>query len=179
MENAITLVKNKNNILPLKNLDLCKIAYVNMGSADASPFVKSLKKYTRVDEVSANNLDALVFKLKQYNTVIIGLHTSNASPWKSYRFSKKELVWLNEIARNNTVILSAFTKPYALNEITSFSNIESVVMAYQNSNIAQQTAAQIIFGGLPAKGTLPVSIGSFFSAGHGVLTKGIPLVNTP
>ena len=173
MENAITLVKNKNNILPLKNLDLCKIAYVNMGSADASPFVKSLKKYTRVDEVSANNLDALVFKLKQYNTVIIGLHTSNASPWKSYRFSKKELVWLNEIARNNTVILSAFTKPYALNEITSFSNIESVVMAYQNSNIAQQTAAQIIFGGLPAKGTLPVSIGSFFSAGHGVLTKGI------
>ncbi len=173
MENAITLVKNKNNILPLKNLDLCKIAYVNMGSADASPFVKSLKKYTRVDEVSANNLDALVFKLKQYNTVIIGLHTSNASPWKSYRFSKKELVWLNEIARNNTVILSAFTKPYALNEITSFSNIESVVMAYQNSNIAQQTAAQIIFGGLPAKGTLPVSIGSFFSAGHGVLTKAI------
>ena len=173
MENAITLVKNKNNILPLKNLDLCKIAYVNMGSADASPFVKSLKKYTRVDEVSAKNLESLVFKLKQYNTVIIGLHTSNASPWKSYRFSKKELVWLNEIARNNTVILSTFTKPYALNEITSFSNIESVVMAYQNSNIAQETAAQIIFGGLPAKGTLPVSIGSIFSAGHGISTKAI------
>ena len=45
MENAITLVQNKNNLLPLKNLDLCKIAYVNMGTADASPFVKTLKKY--------------------------------------------------------------------------------------------------------------------------------------
>ncbi len=46
-------------------------------------------------------------------------------------------------------------------------------MAYQNSNMAQETAAQIIFGGLPAKGTLPVSIGTFFSAGHGILTKAI------
>ena len=71
MENAITLVQNKNNLLPLKNLDLCKIAYVNMGTADASPFVKTLKKYTQVDMVSANDLDTLVFKLNQYNTVII------------------------------------------------------------------------------------------------------------
>ena len=173
MENAITLVQNKNNLLPIKNLDLCKIAYVNMGTADASPFVKTLKKYTQVDMVSANDLDTLVFKLNQYNTVIIGLHTSNSNPWKPYQFSKKELVWLNEIARNNTVILTAFTKPYALNDITSFSNIESVVMAYQNSNIAQETAAQIIFGGLPARGILPVSVGAFFSAGHGISTKAI------
>ena len=173
MENAITLLQNKNELLPLKNLELRNIAYVNMGNADASPFLKSLKKYTQVEQVSANTLDQLVSELNQYNTVIVGLHSSNESPWKPYQFSNKELIWLNEIARTNTVILTAFTKPYALNDITSFSNIESVVMAYQNSNIAQETAAQIIFGGLPAKGTLPVSIGTFFSAGHGILTKAI------
>ena len=173
MENAITLLQNKNELLPLKNLELRNIAYVNMGNADASPFLKSLKKYTQVEQVSANTLDQLVSELNQYNTVIVGLHSSNESPWKPYQFSNKELIWLNEIAKTNTVILTAFTKPYALNDITSFSNIESVVMAYQNSNMAQETAAQIIFGGLPAKGTLPVSIGTFFSAGHGILTKAI------
>lgn len=173
MENAITLLQNKNELLPLKNLELRNIAYVNMGNADASSFLKSLKKYTQVEQVSANTLDQLVSELNQYNTVIVGLHSSNESPWKPYQFSNKELIWLNEIARTNTVILTAFTKPYTLNDITSFSNIESVVMAYQNSNIAQETAAQIIFGGLPAKGTLPVSIGTFFSAGHGILTKAI------
>ena len=173
MENAITLLQNKNELLPLKNLELRNIAYVNMGNADASPFLKSLKKYTQVEQVSANTLDQLVSELNQYNTVIVGLHSSNESPWKPYQFSNKELIWLNEIARKSTVILTAFTKPYALNDITSFSNIESVVMAYQNSNMAQETAAQIIFGGLPAKGTLPVSIGTFFSAGHGILTKAI------
>ena len=34
MENAITLVQNKKQILPLKNLELHKIAYVNMGDAE-------------------------------------------------------------------------------------------------------------------------------------------------
>ncbi len=103
MENAITLVQNKNEILPLKNLELHKIAYVTMGNADATPFIKTLNKYSKVDPVSANNLDELISALSQYNTVIVGLHTSNANPWKSYQFTDKELVWLYEIARTNTL----------------------------------------------------------------------------
>ena len=173
MENAITLVQNNNEILPLKNLELHKIAYVTMGNADATPFIKTLNKYSKVDPVSADNLDELISALSQYNTVIVGLHTSNANPWKSYQFTDKELVWLYEIARTNTVILNVFSKPYALNDLKSIANFESIVMAYQNSPIAQQTAAQIIFGAHPAKGKLPVSCGSSFKAGDGIITKAI------
>jgi len=173
MENAVTLVQNKNEILPLKNLELHKIAYVTMGNADATPFIKTLNKYSKVDPVSADNLDELISGLSQYNTVIVGLHTSNANPWKSYQFTDKELVWLYEIARTNTIILSVFSKPYALNDLKSIANFESIVMAYQNSPIAQQTAAQIIFGAHPAKGKLPVSCGSSFKAGDGIITKAI------
>ena len=173
MENAVTLVQNKNEILPLKNLELHKIAYVTMGNSDATPFIKTLNKYSKVDPVSADNLDELISALSQYNTVIVGLHTSNANPWKSYQFTDKELVWLYEIARTNTIILSVFSKPYALNDLKSIANFESIVMAYQNSPIAQQTAAQIIFGAHPAKGKLPVSCGSSFKAGDGIITKAI------
>ena len=173
MENAVTLVQNKNEILPLKNLELHKIAYVTMGNADATPFIKTLNKYSKVDPVSADNLDELISALSQYNTVIVGLHTSNANPWKSYQFTDKELVWLYEIARTNTIILSVFSKPYALNDLKSIANFESILMAYQNSPIAQQTAAQIIFGALPAKGKLPVSCGSNYKAGDGIITKAI------
>ena len=173
MENAVTLVQNKNEILPLKNLELHKIAYVTMGNADATPFIKTLNKYSKVDPVSADNLDELISALSQYNTVIVGLHTSNANPWKSYQFTDKELVWLYEIARTNTVILNVFSKPYALNDLKSIANFESILMAYQNSPIAQQTAAQIIFGAHPAKGKLPVSCGSSFKAGDGIITKAI------
>ena len=159
MENAITLVQNQKNDLPLKNLELHKIAYVNMGDADATPFVNTLNKYTKVDVVNAKNLDALITSLSNYNTVIVGFHKSNANPWKSYQFTDKELVWLYEIARTNNVILTVFAKPYALNDFKTFENFESILMAYQNSPIAQQKAAQIIFGALPAKGILPVSCG--------------------
>ena len=70
-------------------------------------------------------------------------------------FTDKELVWLYEIARTNNVILAVFAKPYALNDFKTFENFESILMAYQNSPIAQKKAAQIIFGALPAKGNLP------------------------
>ncbi len=173
MENAITLVQNKNNNLPLKNLELHKIAYVNMGDADATPFVNSLKKYTKVEVVNATNLDALIASLSNYNTVIVGFHKSNVNPWKSYEFTDKELVWLYEIARTNKVILTLFAKPYALNDFNTFENFESILMAYQNSPIAQQKAAQIIFGALPAKGSLPVSCGIDFKVGEGLQTNSL------
>ena len=173
IENAITLVQNKKNNLPLKNLELHKIAYVKMGDADASPFVNSLNKYTKVDVVNSRNLDELMVSLKGYNSVIVGFHKSNANPWKPYRFTNKELVWLYEISRTNNVILTVFAKPYALNDFKTVENFESILMAYQNSPIAQQKAAEIIFGALPAKGILPVSCGINFKTGEGLQTTPI------
>ena len=173
MENAITLVQNKKNNLPLKDLELHKVAYVKMGDADATPFVNSLNKYTKVDVVNSRNLDELMVSLKGYNTVIVGYHKSNSNPWKPYRFTDKELVWLYEISRKNNVILTVFAKPYALNDFKTVENFDSILMAYQNSPIAQQKAAQIIFGALPAQGVLPVSCGINFKAGIGLQTTTI------
>lgn len=168
IENAITVVKNKDNILPIRKLETKQIAYVNLGDDDGSPFLKELQKYTKVHEISADNLDELITKLKAYNTVVIGFHRSDDHPWKDYKFSDKELVWLYEIARNNTVILDVFVKPYGLLDIDTFENIEGLVVSYQNSKVSQEKSAQLIFGSIPAKGELPVSIGEFYKAGHGI-----------
>ncbi|WP_452230093.1 glycoside hydrolase family 3 N-terminal domain-containing protein [Lacinutrix sp. MEBiC02404] len=169
LENAITVAENKAGVLPLQQLETKSIAYVKFGDDDGSVFLKELQKYTQVHEVKADNLEELLGKLKSYNTVIIGLHRSNDNPWKSYKFTKEELTWLSEISRNNTVILDIFVKPYALLDVDPINNIKSVVVSYQNSDIAQQKSAQIIFGALPAKGTLPVSAGVDFSVGQGDL----------
>ncbi len=167
-ENAITVVKNKSNLLPVRNLKDKQIAYVQLGDDSGSVFFSELKKYTKVHEVKADNLDELIQKLKSYNTVVVGFHRSNDHPWKDYKFTNQELVWLYEIARNNTVILDVFVKPYALLDIATFENIEGLVVSYQNSETAQEKSAQIIFGAVEAKGKLPISIGTFFSEGHGV-----------
>lgn len=172
-ENAITVVKNKQNVLPLRILEEKTIAYVKMGSDDGFAFLDELKKYTRVHLVEATLLDELMVKLQDYNTVIIGLHNSNQTPWKPYQFTETELTWLYEIARTHTVILDAFVKPYALSDLATIENIEGIVVSYQNSKVAQQKSAQLIFGAIEAKGVLPVSIGDYFKAGEGISNNSI------
>lgn len=168
IENALTVVKNNSDLLPIRRLETKSIAYVKLGDDDGTPFLEELKKYTKVHQVSADNLDELIYKLNNYNTVIVGFHKSNDNPWKGYKFTDKELVWLYEIARANTTILNIFAKPYALLDLKSNENLESIIVSYQNSAVAQQKAAQLIFGAIPAKGMLPVSAGVNFKEGDGV-----------
>jgi beta-glucosidase-like glycosyl hydrolase/CubicO group peptidase (beta-lactamase class C family) len=175
IENAITVVKNKFNLLGIRNLQNKKIAYVKFGDAPNDEFLKSLKRYAKVTEVNGENITTLKTKLADYNLVIIGHHKSNESPWKGYKFSKKELAWLQEISnlRSSNLILCVFAKPYALKEVATFQNIDAVVMSYQNSGLSQKKTAELLFGAIPASGKLPVSTNMEFPAGTGVLLKSL------
>lgn len=157
IENAITVVKNKGDVLPIKDLTTTNIAYVKFGEADHTPHLNRLKQFAKVTEVKAAHLDELITKLQQYNLVVIGVHKSNDNPWKSYKFKDKELTWLYEIARTNKVVLNIFTRPYALLDLKTTENFESVMVSYQNSVIAQEKSAEAIFGSIAVKGVLPVS----------------------
>ena len=168
-EHATTVLKNKNNILPIKNLDQ-KIAYVKLGDDTNSAFVTTLKKYTEVTEVSDTNLDSLEVKLKEFNTVIVGYHKSDRA-WKKHDFSETELAWLQDIAKKNTVILDAFAKPYSLSTIPNFEDFEGVVMSYQNSDFSQIVGAELLFGAIESQGKLPVSINEEFKDGYGLNTE--------
>lgn len=168
-EHATTVLKNKHNILPIRNLDQ-KIAYVKLGDDTNSSFVTTLKKYTEVTEVSDTNLDSLEVKLKEFKTVIVGYHKSDKA-WKKHDFSDVELVWLQDIAKKNNVILDAFTKPYSLSTITNFDDFEGVVMSYQNSDISQVVGAELLFGAIEPQGKLPVSINEEFKDGFGLTAE--------
>jgi len=181
VENATTLLKNELDVFPVKNLTEAKIAYVKLGDDDNTTFINRLNDYTQVDVISGKRLDDVIKKLKNYNLVIVGYHKSNESAWKKFKFSNKELVWLQEIARNNRVILDVFASAYSLLDIKTFTNIESVLVSYQNSRISQDVSAQQIFGALGTKGRLPVSINNEFAIGSGInsnnlyrLSYGVP-----
>jgi len=173
VENSITLLKNEALVFPIQNLDKKKIAYVKLGDAENSDFVNMLKNYTNVDVISDSNLDGLLYKLKHYNLVIVGYHKSNLNPWKDYKFKDVELVWLQEIARTKTIILDVFASPYSLLQLKTFENINGLVLSYQNSKLAQEISAQMIFGALETKGKLPVSIKNIFSEGHGLMSTSL------
>eukprot|EP01090_Pellita_catalonica_P002249 TRINITY_DN1186_c0_g1_i1.p1 TRINITY_DN1186_c0_g1~~TRINITY_DN1186_c0_g1_i1.p1 ORF type:complete len:977 (-),score=163.06 TRINITY_DN1186_c0_g1_i1:2850-5780(-) len=176
IKNAITVLKNEGGILPINNLKDKKVAYISLGSDTGSDFYEMLKNYTKVDKVSDKHLSVLNKKLEKYNLIVIGFHKSNKNPWKGYKFSNKDLVWLQEIARNHKVILDVFASPYSLLQVPSFTNIEGVVMSYQNSKLAQELSAQALFGAFNLKGKLPVSIKNEFKAGDGLLVDGLDVL---
>jgi beta-glucosidase-like glycosyl hydrolase/CubicO group peptidase (beta-lactamase class C family) len=170
-ENAITVLKNEKEILPIKDLEQ-KIAYVKLGEDVNSDFVTTLKKYTEVTEVANTNTDSLNKELKKYDLVIIGFHKVNKT-WEKQNFTDTELIRLQEIAKHNKVILDIFTKPYSLLPITNFDDIEGLVVSYQNSDISQIVSAELLFGAIPAKGKLPVSINTSFNINDGLTTEKI------
>jgi beta-glucosidase-like glycosyl hydrolase/CubicO group peptidase (beta-lactamase class C family) len=173
MDNALTVIKNKRAILPIKDLQKKKIAYINFGDDSGEVFLNELKKYGEVDWVKGNSLDDYIQKLKAYNYVIIGFHKSNENPWKKFEFSQNEIVWLYEIARTNTVILDVFARPYAMLDLKTTANFEGVIMSYQNSEVSQKLSAQLIFGAREAKGKLPVSLGEDFPLNTSYKTKSL------
>lgn len=169
-QEAVTVIKNKDEILPLKNLDKQKIAYVKLGDGIHSPFVETLSQYAEITEVTDSNLVGITEKLKEFSTVIVGFHKADGA-WKNHDFKEKELVWLYEIARTNKVILDVFAKPYSLMQLTTTENIEAIVVSYQNNPIAHSVSGQLIFGSIDSKGKLPVSINDDFTVNHGIQLK--------
>ncbi|MGY5849377.1 glycoside hydrolase family 3 N-terminal domain-containing protein [Salegentibacter sp. F14] len=172
VENSLTLLKNNKAVVPVKDLSKKKIAYVNFGNADGSEFLAQMRKYTEVDWVSAASLSVLLEKLEKYNYVVIGFHKPDVNPWAGYKFSVREIEWIHEIARQNTTVLGLFTRPYALTPLPT-QDLEGILIGYQNNKIAQQKLAQVIFGGIEARGILPVSLGNAFPVGTGFQTKGL------
>lgn len=170
-EEAMTVIKNDRGMIPIKDLETSKIAYVHFGDDHGNDFYNRLNSYAKVDEVSAASLDGLLEKLEEYNLVIIGYHQPNVSPWAGYKMDQKQQAWLYEIARKNRVILNIFTSPYSLLDLKTTANFEAVQVAYQNSKLAQDKAAEVIFGGICADGKLPVSAGDEFPEGTGYKTQ--------
>jgi beta-N-acetylhexosaminidase len=172
VENSITVIQNKNNVLPIRDLDINKVAYVQLGSNDNNTFVNRLNDYTAVDVIKAEKLDQVINELKDYRTVIISFHASLGA-YASYQIADQDLVKLQEIAREKRVILDVFASPYSLLKIKSFQNIDAVVVSYQNTELAQDISAQMIFGALDARGKLPVNINDNYSEGYGLYVSNI------
>ena len=170
--NAITLIKNENNILPIKNVAQ-RIAFVPVGEPSYKTYLKYLNKYTQIDLVKIKDPVKVVSKLKTYDLVIVGVHKSSANPWKSYKLSDVEKEIIKKITGYKSTILDVFTSPYSLIGMIDNLPAKAVVISYQNDWYAQELSPQMIFGALPFKGKLPVSISQNYPVNTGITTHDI------
>ena len=164
-EAALTLVKNTDNHIPIVQLKNQKIAVLTLGDSNSESFVTQLKRYTDV-----HTFDTSMDEASDFDRVIISIHKSNASPWKSYKITQLEKEFIREFSKETAVSLVVFANPYSLLNADYLSEVKAVLLAYQNSNTMQSLAAQSIFGAVNVNGKLPVSLSEEFKAGLGLET---------
>ncbi|MBO7133346.1 MAG: serine hydrolase [Bacteroidales bacterium] len=183
IENAMTLAKNQDSLVPLMRLDSVKIASVSFESTAETFFQKRLRYYADVENfVYSRDLKGLSAeqrkkKLSSYDIVIVSVHGKNQrSAAKKFGISQATVDGANEIlASCRNVVFDLFANPYGLAYFSNIDSAKSVIVSYNDWEITNDFSAQLIFGGIPANGVLPVSATENIKEGMGEKTQKIRL----
>lgn len=169
MENAITVVKDSAQIIPVLNLQK-RIAHVGIGSSKATVFSATLDKYSQIDhfflpkDASLVTFNEMLARLKDYHLVIIDIQDMSRFAAKNFGLTQNSLTFLNQLNKQNQTILAVMGSPYSLKY---FQDFNTILVGYNEEDEAESIAAQIIFGARGAEGTLPVMVGKFeYGAGE-------------
>ena len=173
-ESAITVIKNKDKLLPFKDLSSMKMASVAIGITETPPFQETMNLYNRISDFTIDmNADGPVWKklsdtLSSFDMIIISLHKLSNKNTATYGLSKKAIDFIDSLNKYKKCVLVSFGSPYALSRFPDF---DHVVCAYQDENGFQKAAAEALFGSIQAHGHLPVTICANYPYGAGVVTS--------
>lgn len=177
-EQALTVLVNRNDIIPLKHLDTLKIASLMIGSVQTSAFQKMLRNYAAVDHFNVSKsatdeeITSLVNQLKPYNILVIGINELSLYPFRRFGISDQQITLVEKLMDKNPVVCF-FGNPYALTNFASLPMAGSLIVGYQNDVETQELTAQLIFGATGARGKLPVTVNNQFPINSGIEVNSI------
>jgi len=181
-EAAMTLLRNEKDFLPLRHLDTQRTAIVLLGqnapewkySENGAPYTDS-QFAARVLQYQENSdiiyltegcqLDQgdLAHVLNTYDRVIVGVYANTA-------VQRKWIERMRPLAPKLCIVF--FSSPYSIARHGAILKEASAVLcAYEKTELAQQVAAEAVFGGIDIKGVLPAPIGSYYRLGDGLTTE--------
>lgn len=173
IENALTLVSNKDQLIPLRSLNQTKIATLSIGASKGTPFQNSLAKFGEMNhyqvgkEIAPQQFLSLKNRLEKNDVVIVGLHKMNNSASKGYGISRSTRTFLQALSSETKVIITVFGNPYALKY---FDKDDYVLAAYEEDAMTQDLAAQALFGVNAIRGRLPITASPKNKFNHGIIT---------
>jgi len=173
---ALTLLLNKDSILPLQQTNPQKIAVISIGNESKNKFSKTVEKYADISTFSlpskasltqAKNLADLV---SHYDKVIINVMGTSHSAYRNYGISQTTVDFVNILCEKTSVILVISANPYSASRFVEQCDPAAVIVAYEDNPIVHQISAESIFGAHEIKGKLPVSVNKKYREGFGLET---------
>ncbi|MDO9257137.1 MAG: glycoside hydrolase family 3 N-terminal domain-containing protein [Bacteroidales bacterium] len=174
--NAITVLKNDDNIIPILTSDTLQIASLMIGYPDIRMFQQRINDYAKVDHYTLprnfdkSTADATIKYLKDYDLVIIGINNTIPAPARNFGISDESIGLVDSLLVSKSGILNMFTIPYSINLFREIDKAKAVVVAYQDNADAYDAVVQMMFGATAANGILPVGVNSAFPTHAGLTT---------
>lgn len=159
---TMTVLRNNDDLLPIGKLDSRSIAVVNIGAHNDNTFAMTCERYARVDRYFTSGEafgQASLSKIKSHDIVIAAVYTD--AQW-----ARNVLAQLKDC---RGLVPVFFTTPYKMEKFAaSLDGAKAILLAYEDTRLAQEYAAQALFGGINVDGTLPVNLPKIAKMGTGI-----------
>ena len=145
-----------------------KVAYVGYHNPHLGyEFGVLANRYGQVDTVLLGNDESLAQlkeareKLKDHDLIIFGFNKTEQRAYKNFGIAPEDMAFITDWAAQQPMIAVYLGSPYALTKIPGHKNFTAYIVGYEANKSNNFAAAQVIFGGVPAKGVLPVTSATF------------------
>ncbi len=169
-EKAITVLRNEDDFLPIKRFDQ-KILHVSIGLYD-TPMVASMNLVHKVDYLhfftGEEAMRRIGDKLDDYDIVLTSIHAKRVSKRGDYGMPKGWRNWLKNLPSEKKCNLTLLGNPNVLSKDVDLSKLKSIVIAYENNDLANERVGQFLMGTFGSRGKLPVYLNEEFKRGFGL-----------
>jgi beta-glucosidase-like glycosyl hydrolase/CubicO group peptidase (beta-lactamase class C family) len=167
VKSSLTLIKNNNNLLPLKGLDTLRLACVLTGTCDPSQFNETLSLYAPCDcyclpkGADSLTIDSMLYSLRHYNLIIVSTQNTDSRANIHFGIDQQTIRFIDRLAEKKKMVLNLMATPYALSLFRNTGQMEAIIVSYHDMPAVRELSAQLIFGGTGAIGKLPVTASTF------------------
>lgn len=175
-EKAITLLVNKDSLLPFRSKDSLRIASVVIGDKLNNTFQEQLRLYGNIDFFSENKdasvsvYNALFNFLSNYDYIILSLHGTTMKAQTGFGIPEAANVFIDSVMLTYKTVFADFGNAYTLTKFKHLKSAQAIILAYEDFYLTHSIAAQIIMGGMSAAGKIPVESVIDFPRNTGVRT---------
>lgn len=168
---SLTVLSNKNNILPLTELDRGEFAVLTIG--EAGEFASRVNDYLMMPVIEIEPLcgESVVRGLAQmarYDRVVAGITAAALPANPANRNLARRLA---QVLAEKEAVVVFFGPPVFLGQWKGLENVDGLLSVPSDSPLSRDLAAQAVFGATGATGRLPAAAGDLFPVGAG---KDIP-----
>jgi beta-glucosidase-like glycosyl hydrolase/CubicO group peptidase (beta-lactamase class C family) len=166
-EKSIVVVKN-DSVIPVYDATERNLT-ISIGQP-LTQFEKRFNDYATTDVLNAKSgIDAIMkyaLQWKEYDNIFVNISASNMSAENDYHYPAGWRALLDALPAEANVYVILFGNPYVANDETDFTNVDAVLLAYQQSELGQDRAVQLLFGGYQSKTPLSITLNAIYQEGY-------------